>query len=257
MAQSGVVKALSRRSLFWIFFFMALVCVLIDGILYLGIEYAAMFLSSVQGGDIQKADLMILASRADTWVELARQFYIPVTAGFFLLTGLSLWLCNRISMGRVMKNSAIGEAPKAKPSKKTTPEKDQKKERATRERLFLHLFSVLQREGRLMDFLSENLEEYEDEQIGAAVRNIHENCAKVVDKYLTTEPILDKEEEEEILLESDFDPNSVKLTGNVTGDPPFKGVVRHRGWRTRKMELPTLSGDQDSGIIAPAEVEIL
>ena len=257
MAQKDLVKALSRRSLFWIFFFMLLVAVLIDGAVYLGMKYAAVHLSAVQGPDVEMADLRILALESEMWLELARQFYIPVTAGFFLLVTLLLWLCNRISISKVIKKHGAGEAPKAKPAPKTAPVKDEKKERTTRERLFLHLFSVLQREGRLMDFLSEDLDQYEDEQIGAAVRNIHENCTKVVDKYLKTEPILEKEEEEEIVVESDFDPNTVKLTGNVTGDPPFTGVVRHRGWRTRKLELPTLSGSQDPRIIAPAEVEIL
>ncbi|MFW5637514.1 MAG: DUF2760 domain-containing protein [Thermodesulfobacteriota bacterium] len=236
---------------------MLLVAALIDGALYLGMKYAAVHLSAVQGPEVEIADLRTLALEAEMWLELARQFYIPVTAGFFLLVTLLLWLCNRISIGRVIKKHGALEAPRAKAAAKTTPVKDEKKERTTRERLFLHLFSVLQREGRLMDFLSEDLDQYEDEQIGAAVRNIHENCTKVVDKYLKTEPILEKEEEEEIVVESDFDPNAVKLTGNVTGDPPFKGVVRHRGWRTRKLELPTLSGSQDPRIIAPAEVEIL
>ncbi len=257
MANKDLIKALSRRSLFWIFFFMVLAGALIGGALYLGIEYAAVHLSAVQGPEAEMSDFRTLALEAEMWLELARQLYIPITAGFFLLLTLLLWLCNRISIGRAVKKHAYVGAPASKPVTKTASGKDEKQERITRERLFLHFFSVLQREGRLMDFLSEDLDRYEDEQIGAAVRNIHENCTKVVSKYLNTEPILEKDEEEEVIVEADFDPNAVKLTGNVTGEPPFKGVVRHRGWRTRKLELPTLSGTQDPRIIAPAEVEIL
>jgi hypothetical protein len=257
MAQKDLIKALSRRSMFWIFFFMVLVCALIAVLLYSGMEYAAMRLSAVQSADVETADLRMLVLEAETWLDLARQFHIPILAAFFLLVTLLLWLCNRISIAGAVKKHTPATTPSAKPAKKALPAEDEKQERTTRERLFLHLFSVLQKEGRLMDFLSEDLDAYEDEQIGAAVRNIHENCAKVVDKYLTTEPILDKEEETEITVESDFDPNAVKLTGNVTGEPPFTGIVRHRGWQTRKLELPTLSGAQDPRIIAPAEVEIL
>ncbi|MBW2249010.1 MAG: DUF2760 domain-containing protein [Deltaproteobacteria bacterium] len=59
------------------------------------------------------------------------------------------------------------------------------------------------------------------------------------------------------MIRGGFDPDAIKLTGNVTGEPPFTGVLRHKGWRTRKLELPALSGGQDARIIAPAEVEIL
>ena len=125
------------------------------------------------------------------------------------------------------------------------------------QRLFLHLLSVLQREGRLVDFFSEDLDLYEDAQIGGAVRAIHENCKKVVNKSLALEAVIDRSEGEEVRVEPGFDPDAIKLTGNVTGEPPFTGVLRHKGWRTRKLELPALSGVQDARIIAPAEVEIL
>jgi hypothetical protein len=136
------------------------------------------------------------------------------------------------------------------------PEEVGKEETEADKRIFVHLLSALQREGRLMDFFSENLTQYQDAQIGAAVRNIHENCKKTLDKYLAPQAVLEQQEGDEITLERDFDPNSVKLIGNVTGQPPFKGTVRHRGWRARKFELPALSGHQDPAIIAPAEVEV-
>ena len=134
---------------------------------------------------------------------------------------------------------------------------DREAEQYNQQRLFLHLLSVLQREGRLVDFFSEDLNLYEDAQIGGAVRAIHENCKKVVNKSLSLEAVIDSSEGEEIQVEPGFDPDAIKLTGNVTGEPPFKGILRHKGWRTRKLELPALSGGQDARIISPAEVEIL
>ena len=97
---------------------------------------------------------------------------------------------------------------------------------------------------------------YDDAQIGAAVRSIQDNCKKTVNKSLSPQPVLEKMEGDTVTIPADFDPATIKLTGNVSGDPPFTGVLRHRGWRAAKLELPTLSSSQDPRIIAPAEVEI-
>jgi hypothetical protein len=123
-------------------------------------------------------------------------------------------------------------------------------------RLFLHLFSMMQREGRLMDFLAEDLDQYEDSQIGSAVRAIHANCVQVVREYLDPRPIMAQAEGERVTVAVDFDPGAIKLTGKVTGEPPFSGIIRHKGWQVGKLKLPKLSGRQNAEIIAPAEVEL-
>lgn len=143
------------------------------------------------------------------------------------------------------KMDAVSESAKARAEKRV---KDQ--------RLFLHLISLLQREGRLIDFFAEDLSAFDDAQIGAAVREIHATCRKIVEKSLSLKPVIDHIEGETVTVDADFDPGAVKLVGNVTGDPPFSGVLRHRGWQAGKTDVPTLSGSQDPGIIAPAEVEI-
>ncbi|MCP4353668.1 MAG: DUF2760 domain-containing protein [Desulfobacterales bacterium] len=167
-----------------------------------------------------------------------------------------LWLFLRFSFVRLINKSGVLTQKKVTHTA-PKPVDDSKEKMMNDRRMFLHLFSVLQREGRLLDFFSEDLEEYEDDQIGAAVRNIHENCKKTVNKYLTSEPVINEDEDDEIDIRPGFDPAAIKLTGNVTGEPPFKGVVRHRGWKAKRLDLPTLSKSQDPNIIAPAEVEIL
>jgi hypothetical protein len=123
-------------------------------------------------------------------------------------------------------------------------------------RMFLHLLGLFQREGRLVDFFHENLDSYDDAQIGAAVRSIHENCQKVMERFVKTQPVLEQEEGDSISLSKGFDTNMIKLIGNVAGEPPFHGVIRHRGWKARKKDIPELSGNLDSTLIVPAEVEI-
>lgn len=177
---------------------------------------------------------------------------VPASFLLFLLLVGSIRLLYRPGLVKADK-------PSEKPSKKTD-EKDSEKERARKlaldQRLFLHMISLLQREGRLIDFFAENLEDYGDEQIGAAVREIHSTCRRVVEKSLSLKPVIDSLEGETVTVETGFDPGTIKLVGNVAGDPPFSGVLRHRGWQAGRIEMPTFPGDQHPGIIAPAEVEI-
>jgi hypothetical protein len=125
------------------------------------------------------------------------------------------------------------------------------------QRMLLHLLTLLQREGRLMDFLGEDLSAYDDAQIGMAVRSIQENCKSAVEKQLHPEAVMEGEEESEVTVAAGFDPNAIKLVGNVTGEPPFTGILRHKGWRATGVEIPALADKDDPLVIAPAEVEIL
>jgi hypothetical protein len=118
------------------------------------------------------------------------------------------------------------------------------------------LLAVMQREGRLIDFLREDISGYSDAQVGSAVRAIHESCRRALDEHLTLEPVRAEEEGARILVENGFDASALRLTGNVSGKPPFRGVLRHRGWRTRRVDLPADPAGQDPTIVAPAEIEI-
>lgn len=120
----------------------------------------------------------------------------------------------------------------------------------------LRLLALLQRDGRLLDFLLEDISGYDDAQVGAAVRDIHRACRKVVEEHLTLERILSGEEEHEVTVPGGFDPSAVRLTGNVTGQPPFRGVLRHAGWRVKNMKLAEPPAGQDEFVVAPAEVNL-
>jgi len=120
----------------------------------------------------------------------------------------------------------------------------------------VQLLGLFQREGRLVDFLREDLQAYDDAQVGAAVRSIHQACRQVLAEHITLEPVLAEREGEEITVQKDFDPSAIRLTGNVSGEPPFRGTVRHPGWRVTRVKLPAQPSGQDPKIVAPAEVEI-
>jgi Domain of unknown function (DUF2760) len=121
----------------------------------------------------------------------------------------------------------------------------------------LRVLAVLQRDGRLIDFLEEDIDAYTDAQIGAAVRDIHRGCRKSLREYLTLEPVMNAAEEERVTVAPDFDPATIRLIGNVNGSPPFHGVLKHHGWRVKSVHLPALPAARDeSSVLAPAEVEI-
>ncbi len=119
----------------------------------------------------------------------------------------------------------------------------------------LQFLAILQRDSRLVDFLMEDISSYEDDQVGAAVRELHDQCRDAVARYVTLTPVIDGVEGTFTQAPSK-DPNVVKFVGNVPATPPSGGLLRHKGWRASKVDLPALAAKQDAAIIAPAEIEV-
>jgi hypothetical protein len=120
----------------------------------------------------------------------------------------------------------------------------------------LRLIGLLQREGRLLDFLLEDVQSYSDQQIGAAVRDIHRQCQSALKEHLVLEPVLHQAEGASIDVPPGFDPSAIRLVGNVTGQPPFKGILQHHGWRVKELKLAEPPQGQDEFVLMPAEVEL-
>ena len=120
----------------------------------------------------------------------------------------------------------------------------------------IQLLALLQREGRLLDFLQEEIDGYSNDQIGAAVRDIHRGCKKALAEHTPLEPVLTGQENGPVRVDAGFDPSRIRLTGNVVGEPPFTGTLRHHGWRAAKITLPELTAAHDPTVVAPAEVEL-
>ncbi len=121
----------------------------------------------------------------------------------------------------------------------------------------LGLLAAMQREARLVDFLQEPIASYSDAQIGAAVRDIHRDCHKLLERVFALKPAIAGEEGAAIEVPSGFDAGRYRLTGNLSGQPPLHGVLCHPGWEATKCDLPTWTGGTNSArVIAPAEVEL-
>jgi hypothetical protein len=119
----------------------------------------------------------------------------------------------------------------------------------------LQLLGLLQREGRLVDFLQQDVTTFSDAEVGAAARVVHAGCRKALLAHATVVPVREEAEGSTVEVAA-VDPPRIKLTGNVQGAPPYRGVLRHRGWRAERFDLPRPIDQHDFTILAPAEVEL-
>ncbi|HXG64460.1 MAG TPA: DUF2760 domain-containing protein [Blastocatellia bacterium] len=144
-------------------------------------------------------------------------------------------------------------APAPLPAPAPAPQPEKPADSADRA---VQMLAILQRDGRLIDFFTEDIAPYSDAQIGAAVRNLHQSCRETLERYVKLEPVIASEEGQPVTVQDPVDPAAVKLIGNVTGGPPLRGLLRHRGWRVSAVNLPPLPEGTGRSVIAPAEVEI-
>jgi hypothetical protein len=118
----------------------------------------------------------------------------------------------------------------------------------------LQLLSLLQREGRLLDFVEQEVTGFSDAEIAAAARVVHEGCRRALHAHGRVVSVRSEPEGAQLTLERARE--DVKLVGNVAGSAPFRGVLRHRGWRVEDLTLPTLLGGRDASLVAQAELEL-
>jgi pyruvate/2-oxoglutarate dehydrogenase complex dihydrolipoamide acyltransferase (E2) component len=120
----------------------------------------------------------------------------------------------------------------------------------------LQLLALLQREGRFLDFLEEDVTSFPDAEVGAAARVVHAGCRKAIREHAKLAPVRREQEGARVTVEAGTSPAEVKLVGNVAGAAPFHGKLVHRGWRVDEVSLPQAVTGHDARIVAPAEVEL-
>lgn len=204
------------------------------------------------------------------FVEDSKTYLLPAVVGTGATVTLILWLFLLLQGRALIRRAETAAAPVPPPAAKagkvrrdsgTGGEVPQPPSPSTPAepsiQPAIQILTALQQEGRFIDFLQEDLGLYDDSQIGAAVRSIHEGCRKALGEVVELKPILDEGEGTTVTISPGFDARAIRLTGNVSGDPPFTGILRHRGWKAHRLELPRPMADQERNrVIAPAEVEI-
>jgi uncharacterized protein DUF2760 len=117
-------------------------------------------------------------------------------------------------------------------------------------------FALLQEKGRLVDFLMDDVTPYEDAEVGAAARVIHQGCRQVLQDYFKISAISEAQEGAEVTVPAGYSPDQYRLVGKLTGEPPFTGTLLHKGWKTEFVKLPRIVVTERLPPIAPAEVEL-
>ncbi len=121
----------------------------------------------------------------------------------------------------------------------------------------VEILGILQRDSRLVDFLMEDISAYDDEQVGAAVRTLHDQCRDSLVRYVRLAPVIDAVEGTQASvapIPAAERASLVKFIGNVPAQPPNAGTLRHKGWRAEQIQLP--APKPGTSVIAPAEIEI-
>lgn len=173
------------------------------------------------------------------WSCFFRVLFDPLFAG-------GVWTVSERAAGRLPAAPEPEEKPKPVPAVPPPPPAD----------AALQLLALLQREGRLVDFLEQDVTSFPDAEIGAAARVVHDGCRKAIRSHVEIAPVRVEEEGTRVTIAAGFPPSEIKLSGNVSGAGPFQGVVRHRGWKVNAVTLPTPVTGHDARILAPAEVEL-
>ncbi|MCK8603890.1 DUF2760 domain-containing protein [Desulfoferrobacter suflitae] len=218
------------------------------------------------GGENLPQELQNAFASMSEFLNQMQQYLAPALFGIGGVATVVLWLfvllqgrglANRVQTEVSAAHTREGAAQQVKsaesaPAAAVEPQYVQASPQAA-----VQMLAVLQREGRLIDFLEEDLSRYEDAQIGAAVRNIHQGCKQALAEYVELNPIFQEDEGSHVSVPAGFDAKAIRLTGNVVGDPPFSGTLRHRGWRIARVTLPQPTTEENKDwVLAPAEVEI-
>jgi hypothetical protein len=183
-------------------------------------------------------------------------------AGAIVVVGLLIFLRaggdgRRVGIARAAFLKALGDpafADKVEPLLAPTAAVEPPKEKFSG--VPVRFLALLQREGRLLDFLLEDIQSYPDAQIGAAVRDIHRQCQAALKEHLVLEPVLPQGEGASVEVPAGFDPSAIRVTGNVAGNPPYRGTLQHHGWRVKELKLAAPPEGQDERVLMAAEVEV-
>ena len=188
----------------------------------------------------------------------------PSKPGFFERLSLAFKVLGDADLAQRVRDGAPAVVPpttQALPSPTSPPVVQEKiveriVEKSNPEAGALLVLSILQRDGRLIDFVHEDVAGFPDADVGAAARVVHAGCRKALAQYFKLEPVNKAGEGAPVVVEKGFDPSTIRLAGNVSGEPPFKGKLAHGGWRAVEVRLPDRPASIDGRIVAPAEVEL-
>ena len=182
---------------------------------------------------------------------------LPVAVGFRpYLSGATLVL-GVVALAAILarrgpkRESAGAPAEAARPAPAAAPA-------AQAEAEIVSFLALLQEKGRLVDFLMDDINAYDDAQVGAAARVVHAGCKAALQEHFQIHPVRPESEGATVQVAPGYAADEYRLLGRISGQAPFSGVLVHRGWKTDQVKLPRMlrSAADRLPTIAPAEVEL-
>jgi Domain of unknown function (DUF2760) len=176
------------------------------------------------------------------------EFFLLLAAGGGSLSRLGIaWPAFR----RILSDAGTAERVRALLTAPAAPPKP-----ARRSGEPLRLLRLLQRDAKMVDFLMQDISGASDGDIAVFVRDMHPKAQKVLKEHLVVAPVLLQNEGETVEVPRGFDPSAIQLLGNITGQPPYRGTLKHPGWRVADYTLPAPAEGLDELVLAPAEVDL-
>ena len=118
------------------------------------------------------------------------------------------------------------------------------------------LLTLMQQHGRLLDFVSEDITHFSDQQVGAVARVLHGGLKKVLGDCIRYAPILTANEQDNVQVAVGFDHQRIRLQGQIHHSGPYQGQLIHGGWQLSAVSLPKRGADYQASILQAAEVEV-
>lgn len=172
------------------------------------------------------------------------------------LTDATLALLVLVLIGLLLpaRQKSPPSKPQAEPAKAAPPAPAAARADAE----IVSFLAMLQEKGRLVDFLMDDINPYNDAQVGAAARIVHAGCKRVLQEHFSIHPVRTEDEGSTVQVPAGYAADEYRLVGKIAGQAPFSGVLVHPGWKTDMVKLPQLLPSVPSQLpaIAPAEVEL-
>ena len=235
------IEADQRQRLLWTLLGMAAA--------WSGIFWAILSLSAVGQPDLANYRLAwVNGGVASAWQTMAGSPTLPALVVLFLSPLLALLAGWRGAAGSGSASTVLPPAEATAPMPVVAP--------IDPDAVALRLLATLQEEARLLDFVSEDVSNYSDEEVGAAARGVHAGLVRALRDRVQFTALRSGEEGDRVTIDKGFSPASVRLQGSPTGEPPWEGVLVHPGWMATKVELARPTEGCDPRILAPAEIEV-
>jgi hypothetical protein len=190
--------------------------------------------------------LLVAILNALRFVPAADEYATPIAAAALALAVLTVGLAVAVKAQSAAKAPAVAAPPPAAPAANQA------------EAEIVAFLGLLQEKGRFVDFVMEDITAYDDSQVAAGARVVHQGCREVLREHFEIGPVAEGGEGAATTVPAGYAPDEYRLLGKISGEPPFSGTLVHHGWKTESVKLPRIVKPDERRLpaIAPAEVEL-